>query len=178
MKSSSWKNEVARGIYLLQLLRRLHLLLRLALEHLEHAGGAEEAADDVDRAERDRDDEQQLREPALDAEAEDDDAAEHDDPVHRVRAAHQRRVQRVRDLRDHEVAGERGQHEHRHVLDEDRDGDGHQAAAPSTVFLAPSWTISPSRVTHAPAMISSSKFRLRLPSSSSISSSSDWTLRA
>ena len=49
---------------------------------------------------------------------------------------------------------------------------------PSTVFFAPAWTISPSRVMQAPAMISSSKSRFSAPSSSTSSSSSEETLRA
>jgi hypothetical protein len=68
-------------------------------------------------------------------------------------------------------ADEAGEHEDGEV------GDQHQAAAPAAC-LAPSWTISPPRVTQAPAMISSSKSRLRAPSSPVISSSSDWMLRA
>ena len=115
---------------------------RLGLEHLEHAVGDQEAADDVDRAEGDRDDEQQLVEEAVDAEAEHEDAAEHDDAVDRVRARHQRRVQRVGHLGDRQEAGEAGQDEDRQV------GQQHQAC-----------TASPSRTTHAPATTSSSKFR-------------------
>ena len=52
----------------------------------------------------------------------------------------------------------------------------HQAVA-SAAFLAPSCTISPSRVMQAPAITSSSKSRVSSPSFT-ISSSSDVTLRA
>src|SRR3954466_9502970 len=142
-----------------------------ALEHLEHAVGDQEAADHVDGPEGDGDDEQQLVEEALDG-PDQQQAAEHDDAVDGVCAGHQRRVQRVGHLRDDLEAHERRQHQ-----DGDLDDQVHVYAA-SAAFLAPSWTISPSRVTQAPAMISSSKSSLTLPSSSSMSSSSDCTLRA
>ena len=47
--------------------------------------------------------------------ADDQQAAEQHDPVDRVGARHQRRVQRVRHLRDHDEADEAGQHEDREV---------------------------------------------------------------
>src|SRR3954467_12801271 len=122
-----------------------------ALEHAEHPGGHEKAADDVDRAEDDRDDQQQLVEEAVDG-PDQQQAAEHDDPVDRVRAAHERRVQRVRDLRDDLEADERGQHE-----DRDLGQQIHQITFPS-------------RTPHAPATTSSSK--------SNASSISDRMLRA
>src|SRR3954452_1843060 len=121
------------------------------LEHAEHAVGDEEAADDVDRAEDDRDHQQQLVQEPVDR-PDQQQAAEHDDAVDRVRAAHQRRVQRVRDLRDHLEADERRQHE-----DRDLGQQIHQ-------------TTFPSRTTHAPATTSSSK--------SNPSSISDRMLRA
>src|SRR5919197_3374557 len=75
---------------LLELLRlRLRsepLRIRLALEHAEHAVGHQEAADHVDRAERDRDHEQEVAEEALGG-ADQQQAAQHDDSVDRVRAA-------------------------------------------------------------------------------------------
>src|SRR4051795_2313943 len=123
----------------------------LALEHRQHPVGDEEAANDVDRAEDDRDDEQQLVEEAVDR-PDQQQAAEHDDPVDRVRAAHERRVQRVRHLRDDLEADERGQHE-----DRDLGQQIHQITFPS-------------RTTHAPATTSSSK--------SKPSSTSDRMLRA
>src|SRR3954470_15858230 len=124
-----------------------------ALEHLEHAVGDQEAADHVDGPEGDGDDEQQLVEEALDG-PDQQQAAEHDDAVDGVRAAHQRRVQRVRHLRDHLEADERRQYE---------DGDlRHEIHQRSTTF--------PSRTTQAPATTSSSK--------SNSSSSRLRTLRA
>ena len=97
----------------------------LRLEHLEHPVGDQEAADDVDRAEGDRDRRGSTLSSALrsSAEPEHEQAAEHDDAVDRVGARHQRRVQRVRHLRDHREADEAGQ-------DEDRElGDEHQVAS-------------------------------------------------
>src|SRR3954471_467351 len=117
----------------------LHDFGLFALEHAEHAVGDEEAADDVDRAEDDRDAEQDLVERAVRL-AEQQQAAEHDDAVDRVGAAHQGRVQRVRHLRDHLEADERRQHE-----DRDLGQQIHQ-------------TTFPSRTTHAPATTSSPKW--------------------
>src|SRR5690242_18675574 len=123
----------------------------LALEHAEHAVRDEEAADDVDRAERDRDHEQDVVEHAVDV-ADQQQAAEHDDAVDGVRAAHQRGVQRVGHLRDHLEADERGEHE---------DGQLGQEVHQTTF---------PSRTTQAPLTTSSSK--------SKPSSISDRMLRA
>src|SRR6476469_2533182 len=130
------------------------------LEHLEHAVGDQEAADDVDRAEDDRDHEQELVEEAVDAEPQHDDAAEDHDAVDRVRARHQRRVQRVGHLGDHREADEAGQHEDRQVLEQHYD------------------ETSPLRTTQAPLTTSSSKSGASAPSSSMNSSSSACTLRA
>src|SRR5689334_3142043 len=70
-----------------------------ALEHLEHPVGDHVAADDVHRRERDGDERQDLRDGVgrLDG---DEHRADEDDAVDGVRARHQRRVQRRRDLRD------------------------------------------------------------------------------
>ena len=75
-------------------------------------------------------------------------AAEQHDPVDRVGARHQRRVQRVGHLRDDDEADEAGQHEDREV---GREGAREDHGAASTAALAPGWTISPSRTMHAPA---------------------------
>ena len=50
--------------------------------------------------------------------ADQDQPTEHDDAVDGVRAAHQRRVQRVRHLRDHLEADERRQHEDRELSEQ------------------------------------------------------------
>ena len=68
------------------------------------------------------------------------DAAEHDDPVDRVRPGHQRRVQGVGDLRDHGVADEAREHQRAEV------GQEHQVIA-SAIALP--------RLTHAPDRTSS-----------------------
>ena len=100
-------------------LRRLVLGLRprLADEHSEHPVGDHEPADDVDRPEGDRDRADHLVERVV-GEADDDQAAEHDDAVDRVRLRHQRRVQRRRHLRDHLEADEGGEHEDRDLGDQ------------------------------------------------------------
>ena len=97
------------------------------LEHLEHAIGDEEAADHVDRAERDRDHQDQLGEEAGSL-ADQQDAAEQNDPVDRVGRRHQRRMQGVRHLRDHLEAHERGEHENRQL--------GQQVHMPTTRVAA------------------------------------------
>src|SRR5215217_5017885 len=139
-----------------------------ALEHAQHAVGDQEAADHVDGAEGDGDDQQDVLEQAVGG-TDEQQATEHDDAVDGVRARHEGRVQRFRNLRDDLEPDERR---------EDEDGQFgeqiHQAAA----FFAPSWTISPPRVMHAPAMTSSSKSRFSAPSSPVISSTSESTLRA
>src|SRR5581483_3728540 len=85
------------------------------------------------------------------------------DPVDRVRARHQRRVQQCRHLRDHLEAEEDGEHEDRHL--EDQQGVVTHAGAAS--FLP---------ATHAPAVISSDQSRLSSPSGARCSSSA-CTLR-
>ena len=135
--------------------------IRLSLEHLQHPVGDQEPADDVDRAERDRDHQQHVLQHAGGL-VHQQQASENHDPMDRVGARHQRRVQRVRDLRDDLEPDERGQHEDRDLGDE-----GHlsvllrirtwPSVAASAAALAASWTISPSRVMQAPAITSSSK---------------------
>jgi len=102
----------------LRLATRSRTVRPLALEHLEHAVGDEKATDDVDRAERDGDHQQDLVEDAVAAGADHQQAAEQHDPVDRVGAGHQRRVQRVGDLRDHGEADEAGEHEDGDLDDE------------------------------------------------------------
>src|SRR5689334_20548545 len=132
----------------------LRLIVLLApLEHAEHAVGDEEAADDVDRPERDRDHQQDVRKDAVNR-PDQQDAAEHDDAVDRVRTAHQRRVERVRHLRDDLEADERRQHQDRQFCEQTH-------AATPAALRAPSCTISPSRTTQPPFITSSSKSRPR-----------------
>src|ERR1700728_518386 len=148
------------------------LRLRTRLEHVEHPVGDEEAADDVDRAEGDRDHEQRLAEGVQFGEPEQQQAAEQHDPVDRVGAAHQRRVQRVGHLGDHDETDEAREHEDREVRRQYA-CQHHPSSPPlppsptvgplvvvdvsSTAALAPGFTISPSRTMQAPATISSSK---------------------
>src|SRR5215213_10356687 len=159
MKSGSWRKV---AVY-------ISPASASSLEHLQHAVGDQEAADHVDRAEGDRDHEQELVEEAVDL-ADQQQSAEQHDAVDRVGGGHQRRVQRVRHLRDHLEADERRQHE-----DVQLGKQIHQALTPAAC-LAPSCTISPSRVMHAPEMISSSKSSVSSPSLT-MRSSSDCTLR-
>ena len=96
-------------------------------------------------------------------------AAEQHDPVDRVGARHQRRVQRVRHLGDHLEA------------DEARRARGSRSRCSEVHLRPPVWRLrgrSRRRVTQAPAMISSSKSSSSAPSSPVISSSSAWMLRA
>src|SRR5207248_11573944 len=126
--------------------------------------------------EGDRDDEDEVVEGAAHL-ADRDQAAEQDDAVNGGRAGHQRRVQRVRDLRDHREAHKRRQHQDGDLGYEAHDAPCWVSVAAPAAFFAPSCTISPSRVTQAPATTSSSKFRLSSPSSPVISSRRDITLR-
>src|SRR5262249_18388628 len=125
--------------------------------------------------ERDRDHEDDLVERAVTGEADDEQPAEEHDAVDRVRAAHERRVQRVGHLRDDDEADEAREHEDREVGRE-RAREDHAAA--STLARAPWCTISPARTMHAPATISSSKSSDSVPSSPTRRSSSARTFRA
>ena len=86
------------------------------LEHLEHAVGDDEAADDVDRREDDGDEPERLLQVGLGRARDQSIAADEDDAVDGVRARHQRRVQHGRHLRDHLEPEEHREHE-----DRDRD---------------------------------------------------------
>src|SRR4051812_16256899 len=149
-----------RAAFLLGFFR---LALAAALEHLEHAVGDEEATDDVDRPECDRDRAGHLHERVGSLLPNDEQAAEEHDPVNRVRAGHQRRVQHRRDLRDHLEPEEDREHEHRQLGDEGR-GVAHTATSASRL------------VTQAPATISSSQSSTNSPSRTN-SPTSDATLR-
>src|SRR5919201_3661171 len=119
------------------------------LEHPQHPVGDDEAADDVHRPECDsgeRDDPDPRR---LVRQPRHHDRPDQDDPVDRVRPRHQRRVQHRRHLRDHLEPDEYRQDQHREPDDDQR--GMHQAGA----FA---------RVTHAPAVISSSKSSCSSPS--------------
>ena len=95
--------------------------------------------------------------------AEHDHRADDHDPVDRVRARHQRRVQQRRHLRDHLDADEDRQHQDRHLEDQDR------SVAHAATSCLPA--------TQAPAVISSDQSRTSSPSGARCSSSA-WTLRA
>src|SRR6185312_1658687 len=124
----------------------LGLRLRgLPLEHLEHAVGDEEAADDVDRREDDRDERERLLDVRVRRPG-DEHRADEDDAVDRVRPRHERRVQHRRDLRDDLDADEHGQDEHRDAVQK-----SHAHAATGSLSTLPSCVTQVSRV------ISSSK---------------------
>src|SRR4029078_8053628 len=131
----------------------------LPLEHLEHPVGDEEAADDVDGAERDGDDEDDLVQRAR-LLADEHEAAEQHDAVDGVRAGHERRVQRVGHLGDDQEADEAGEHDDRELGDDVYDT-----------------LTSPPLDTREPLTPSSSKSSLSSPSSVT-SSRNDCTLRA
>src|SRR4051812_6145475 len=131
------------------------------LEHLEHAVGDDEAADDVRGRKCDRQEADDADQRVLVFAAGDDHRADDHDAVDRVRARHQRRVQHRRHLRDHLEAEEDREHEHGHLGDERR-GVAHAA--------------TPFRVTHVPATTSSSQSSETSPSITS-RPSSDATFR-
>src|SRR5947209_15496682 len=157
-RASPWQPAWSRSTLFLAL-RRVGLLL----EHLEHAVGHDEAADDVRGAEHDGEEAHDPHERPLVTDAEHEHRADDDDPVDRVRARHQRRVQQCRHLRDHLEAEKDGEHEDRHL--EDQQGVVTHAGAAS--FLP---------ATHAPAVISSDQSRLSWPWGARCSSSA-CTLR-
>src|SRR5688500_14473112 len=134
-----------------------------SIEHLEHAVGDEETTDDVDRPEDDRDRPRELDQRGRTLGADDEQVARQHDPVDRFRERHQRGVQHRRHLRDHLETDE-------HRKDEDRDLIDQAHGAPPAVAGAPtasrtrSFTIWPSCVTAAPAVISSSKSSASSPS--------------
>src|SRR6266542_2332115 len=131
-------------------------------EHPEHPVGDDEAADDVHRPERDRCESDDANPRGLVREPRDDDRADQDDAVDRVRPGHERCVQHRRHLRDHLEADEDGEHEHRELDDDQR--SPHAAATFS-------------RVTHAPAVISSLQSSVSSPSGARCWSNAE-TLRA
>src|SRR5947209_18975545 len=90
-----WRNTVASTALHLPVGARLVGLGRiLGLEHAEHPVRDQETADHVDRAEGDGDDEQDLLKYSTGL-SDQEQAADHDDAVDRVRPRHQRRMQRV-----------------------------------------------------------------------------------
>src|SRR6266540_6994945 len=93
--------------------------------------------------------------------AHDDDRADDHDPVDCVRARHERRVQQRRHLGDDLEADEGGEHEDREL--------GHELVTHAGT--------SSFRVTHAPAVISSSKSSFSSPSGARCWTSAE-TLRA
>src|SRR5262245_410280 len=103
-----------------------HMFLRPArsslvgplLEHLEHAVGDDEPADDVGGGEHHGDEREHAHEEARVWRAHDDDRADDDDPVDRVRPGHERRVQERRHLRDHLEPDEGREHEDCQLRDE------------------------------------------------------------
>ncbi len=114
-------------------------------EHLEHAIGDEEAADDVDRREHDGDERERLLETRV-GRARDQHRPDEHDAVDRVRAGHERRVQERRHARDELEAEEDREREDRQAGDEAR---AHAGTA--------SFSTRPSCVTHVSRTTSSSK---------------------
>src|SRR4051794_6754191 len=151
---------------------------RPAPEHLEHPVGDDVAADDVHRRKRDSDEAEQLAEGVVGLDR-DEHRADEDDPVDGVRARHQRRVERRRNLADDGEADEDREDEDRQRVKE----FGAHAAPPavagagSSSFLVASWTTSPPWLMTVAFVTSSSKSRLSWPSLT-ISSSSAEMFRA
>src|SRR4029079_1919031 len=129
---------------------------------LEHPVGDDVAADDVHRRERDRDEAEELAERVVGLDR-DEHRADEDDPVDRVRARHQRRVERRRDLADDREADEDREDEDRQRGEE---FGAHEfppapAGAGSSSFFVASWTTWPPWVMTVDFTTSSSKSRLR-----------------
>src|SRR6266508_3540869 len=133
-----------------------------SFEHSQHAVGDDESAHDIHRPEGDCDERDDADPRRQMRETGDDDRADEDDAVDRVRPRHERRVQHRRHLRDHLEADEDRQHQHRD-LDDDQRG-AHVAATFS-------------RVTQEPAVISSSQSSASSPSGARCCSSAE-TFRA
>src|SRR6516225_5874372 len=105
--------------------------LLLPLEHLEHAIGDDESADDVDRGGGDRDEaEERADEPVIRAGG--DERADEADRRDRVRRGHERRVQERRHARDHEEADEAGEHEDVEL----QEGEAHRVAPSCVMSIA------------------------------------------
>src|SRR5678816_689427 len=135
-----------------------------SFEHLEHAQAHEEAAEGVDGCQRDGNGSEQRAAPRG-GRTRREDRAHDDHGTDRVGDAHQRGMQRRRDVPDNVISDEDRQHEHGEV------GDGVIHMRYITTF--------PSAQTSAPAMISSSRLTLGAPdfeSSSRLTNAS--TLRA
>src|SRR4029079_18546591 len=133
---------------------------------LEHPVGDDVAADDVHRRERDRDEAEELAERVVGLDR-DEHRADEDDPVDRVRARHQRRVERRRDLADDREADEDRQDEDGQRVEE---FGGHAAppagaaGAGSSNFFVASWTTWPPLVITVDFVTSFSKSRSSSPS--------------
>src|SRR5690606_30768629 len=149
----------------------------LLLEHPQHPVGDHEATDDVDGTEDDRDEQDDAAHHVVtDSHAEHQHRAEHDDPVDRVGRRHQRRVQRVRHLGDHQESGEPGQHHDGQVLDQHE--VFHHASPDCSAVCSGSAGSSDRPATQALSTISSLESMASTPLSSTSSSSSSTTLRA
>src|SRR4029077_20581609 len=144
------------------------------LEHREHPVGHDEAADDVRRAEHDRQEPEDRAEGATDRAGHEHRADDHD-PVDRVRAAHQWGVQSRRHLRNDFEADE--DREDEDIGRDDRLGGHAGTLCGSRTFFVCSCTTSPSFVITVPLMTSSFMSRLSLPSFVIISPSRLWMLR-
>src|SRR4051812_1371818 len=155
---------------------------RLLAEHLEHAVGDDVATDHVHRRESDRHQRKDLAREIVGVCRDQHPAHEHD-AVDRVRAGHQRRVQRRWHLADDGEPDEDRQDEDRQRIDQGFDFRGHAAppgpaaGAGSSSFLTASDRMAPPWVMTVDLVTSSSKSRLRAPSLT-IPSSSAEMLRA
>ena len=153
-------------------LRRFGRLGRdgLLAEHLEHPVGDDVAADDVHRREGARRRATGPGSARSSASAAMSIAADEDDPVDRVGARHQRRVEGRRDLADDREPDEDREDEDRQRVEQGFDFGGHAgppapaAGAGSSSFLTGSDRIAPPWLMTVALVTSSSKSRLRAPS--------------
>src|SRR5690349_12837868 len=127
------------------------------LEHLQHAVGDDESADDVERAEHDgKEDDHRVERPiGAQGNAGYQHRGHQDDAVDGVRARHEWRVEHGGHLADHFGADEDRQYKDRD--DQQQRIDVAHAATPcgaaSTTFAVAAWTMRPSLVMQVPATI-------------------------
>jgi len=88
----------------------------LPFEHAQHSVGHQKAADNINRTERNCDDENYLGQYAMHTQAEHDEPTQQHDPVNGIGAGHQRRMECVGHLRDDRETNKSGEHENREIL--------------------------------------------------------------
>src|SRR6267142_3173582 len=140
--------------------------LPLRGEHVEHPVGHQEAAHHVHRSQEHGHEPEHPGDRGV-GRPQDEHRAHQDNPMDRVGPAHEGRVEDDRNLRDHLVADEDGEHEYGQVVQQ---GVDHGALPAGAAAWAPrrsavgACTTLPSCVTQVSRTMSSSKFKRRAPS--------------